>query len=382
MRILYLALKYDYGRPEQGYSFEHYNFYDALRHLGGEILYFDFMTLLERYGRAAMNRRLWEVVRAEHPDVLFSVLFQDQLLPRTLRRISEETDTVTCNWFCDDHWRFDNFSRYWAPCFNWVVTTDAAAVPRYHQMGYAHVMHSQWACNHHLYRHLHLPPAHEVTFVGQPHGNRREMVALLADRGVPITAWGNGWEAGRVTQEEMIRLFNQSRINLNLANASYAPPAPHARLIRAVQRRGARALAQLPGGASLREALYRGPLRHLADTLTAPVAYREQIKGRNFEVPGCGGFLLTNQVDGLAQYYEIGREIVCFSDTADLLEKIHYFLQHEEERLAIAQAGYTRTLNEHTYTRRFTEIFRRMGLAPAPPNTTGDRTPGPTEEVQ
>ena len=29
MKILYIAMKYEYGRQELGYSFEHYNFYKS-----------------------------------------------------------------------------------------------------------------------------------------------------------------------------------------------------------------------------------------------------------------------------------------------------------------------------------------------------------------
>src|SRR3972149_554001 len=56
MRILYVAMQYDYGNPSQGYSFEHYNFYDSLRGMGHEILYFDFLELEQVYGRDEMNR--------------------------------------------------------------------------------------------------------------------------------------------------------------------------------------------------------------------------------------------------------------------------------------------------------------------------------------
>ena len=38
----------------------------------------------------------------------------------------------------------------------------------------------------------------------------------------------------------------------------------------------------------------------------------KQIKGRNFEIPGCGGFLLTDYVPGLERYFQIGEEIVCY----------------------------------------------------------------------
>jgi spore maturation protein CgeB len=223
MRILYVAMKYDYGEQSRGYGFEHYNFFDALHHMGHDLLYFDFASLLQQRGHAAMNRRLREVVRTEKPDLLFCVLFRDELDRRIMRGISESGDTVTVNWFCDDHWRFDGFSRHWAPCFNRVVTTAASALPRYAQCGFHHVINSQWACNHYLYRKLDLPLAYDITFVGRPHGNRRAIITALRDAGIQVQTFGPGWENGRVDQEQMIAIFNQSRINLNLANASTVP---------------------------------------------------------------------------------------------------------------------------------------------------------------
>ncbi len=91
MKILYVAMRYDYGLPSRGESFEHYNFYEPLRDMGHDILYFDFMTLLEEHGRRAMNRRLLDVCRSEKPDVLFSCLFKDELEKETLRDISAPT---------------------------------------------------------------------------------------------------------------------------------------------------------------------------------------------------------------------------------------------------------------------------------------------------
>jgi len=37
-------------------------------------------------------------------------------------------------------------------------------------------------------------------------------------------------------------------------------------------------------------------------------------------------------------------------------------MEHEEERNAIAKAGYERTIKDHTYEQRFREIFSAMGL--------------------
>lgn len=393
MRILYVALKYDYGKPEQGYSFEHYNFFDALMHMGHDILYFDFMALLQRHDRHWMNRRLLEVARSEKPDLMFTVLFTNELQKQVIREISENTDTTTLNWFCDDHWRFDIYSRHWAPCFNWVVTTAQSALPKYRKLGYQNVIKSQWACNHYMYRNMELPPAYDVTFVGQPHGNRRAVIQALGTAGIDVRAWGSGWESGRLSQEEMIRVFNQSRINLNLTDASVSTSSLTARTKHRASMWTNSFLNTVPFGLRLKLMGKRWLSRlpetrpHAAIQLGQDAGrkkYADQIKGRNFEIPGCGGFILTGHAEELESYYDIGKEIVCFEDLNDLMEKARYYLSHDDERTAIAQAGYLRTMREHTYAHRLTEIFERLRLPCEPLAAVlgGNLRPGQTEEVR
>ena len=351
MRILYVAMKYDYGIKTQEYSFEHENFYDTLVHMGYELLYFDFMSIYQEIGREEMNRRLWEIARAEKPDLLFCFLYREEIDREVMRRITQETDTVTLNWFADDHWRFDNFSRLWAPCFKWVVTTANSALPKYAAIGYKNVIKSQWACNHYSYRKLNLPYQYDVTFVGKTYGIRRQVIFTLKEAGINVQTWGEGWENGRAQQEEMIRIVNQSQINLNLANTSkrvWGLEKP----IRIIEKRSE----------SLGRRMRRAVGWFYDPRLDSEPDEHSQIKARNFEVPGCGGFLLTDMADNLAEYYDIGHEIVCFDNLRDLIDKIRYYLSHPGERVGIAESGFQRTLRDHTYEKRFREIFSKIGL--------------------
>ncbi|MBI5471066.1 MAG: glycosyltransferase [Ignavibacteriae bacterium] len=317
-KILYVAMRYDYGRKEQGTSFEFNNFYRTLGRLVPQVVEFDSMTLMQEHGREAMNRMLVDAAEREQPDLIFFCLFTDEILPETIAKLTGQCTTY--NWFCDDHWRFSNFSKFYAPHFSFVSTTDPDAVPRYKKIGYDHALITQWACNHYDYRLMpDVKKEYDVTFIGQPHGNRKRVVAYLRSHGINIQPFGRGWENGRVSQEEMIRIFNASKINLNLSNSSWNI-----------------------------HTIFRG---------------QQQIKGRNFEIPGSGGFILTNHVQGIEQSYDIGKEIVCFRNRRDLLHLIGYYLSHETEREQIARAGYERTLREHTYERRFRELFTHMGFS-------------------
>lgn len=78
---------------------------------------------------------------------------------------------------------------------------------------------------------------------------------------------------------------------------------------------------------------------------------------RIYDVLGCGGFLLSNYQAELPEQFEIGKEIVLFESEKDLLEKIAYYLEHEEEREEIARNGYEKVKNHYTYRKRLEEMF-------------------------
>lgn len=46
----------------------------------------------------------------------------------------------------------------------------------------------------------------------------------------------------------------------------------------------------------------------------------------------------------------------------DLLDKVHYYLEHEEERRAIARRGYEKVKAHHTYRHRIQEMLEVLGL--------------------
>ncbi len=349
MKILYIAFKYDYGDPQRGLSYEHCNFYDSLiNNRRYQVLHFPFDKIMLEKGRDKMNKMLIETVSKEKPDICFFSLFTDEIKKETIREITNKSGTVTLNWFNDDHWRFDNYSKYWAPCFNWIVTTDSQAIQKYHKIGYKNVIKSQWACNHFLYKPLKLPKIYDVSFVGQPHSNRKKIIEKMKKAGVKIECWGRGWPNGKVPQEKMIRIFSQSKINLNLTKSSSGNTL--------------KSIAKIFLKRKKHKSIQIGNPRYWIDNSKSLLGKkREQIKTRNFEIPGCKGFLVTGNADNLGDYYENDKEIIIYKNVNDLIERIGYYLKHDKERELIAQAGYERTLRNHTYEKRFNEIFNFIG---------------------
>jgi spore maturation protein CgeB len=54
--------------------------------------------------------------------------------------------------------------------------------------------------------------------------------------------------------------------------------------------------------------------------------------------------------------FELGKEAVAYQSPQECVDLIRYYLEHEHEREAIAQAGQKRTLQDHTYYQRVQEL--------------------------
>lgn len=91
------------------------------------------------------------------------------------------------------------------------------------------------------------------------------------------------------------------------------------------------------------------------------LAGSETANMRIFETTGVGAFLLTEYFDNVGDFFEPGKEIETYRDEKELLEKIDYYLAHEDERKAVAQAGYERCRRDHSMAaciKKFDAIVR------------------------
>lgn len=73
---------------------------------------------------------------------------------------------------------------------------------------------------------------------------------------------------------------------------------------------------------------------------------------RIWDVLGAGGFLLTNYQAELPFFFKEGEDLVCFDGIEDMREKAGYYLKHEEERKQIAENGYRKVKEYHSYVNR------------------------------
>ena len=331
LRILYVAMEYDYGKHQNGQSFEHTNFYSSLVNAGHRVTHYDFFERASKIGKKRMREEFVTFSGSDDYDLVFLFLFTDEIDSTTIEKVREVSGAPVVNWFADDHWRFDDFTSHLGSSLDLCVTTDPDSLEKYERAGIDQVFLSQWACNQYLYKPVAISTQRRTTFVGQPHGDRRHVISRLKKFGLDTECWGAGWPNGRLTTAEMIEVFSSSAISLNLSNSS-RPSRIRTTISRAMGRGGS--FAKRP----------------------------PQIKGRTFEIPGCGGFQLAASAPHLGRYFDIGKEIAVFNSIDDLIEQTQHWLKHPVERARIAVAGYERVLTEHTYDKRFAEIFRHLGI--------------------
>ena len=165
---------------------------------------------------------------------------------------------------------------------------------------------------------------HPITFVGglgaDVHGPRVQLLERIAER-LPFEGWGYGWDGlpedsalrrayrGEAWGIDMYSVLAQSRIVVNVHSTAAEGFANNMRL---------------------------------------------------FEAAGAGALLLTEAAPNLADFFEPGREVATYDGPDELMEKLRHYLEHDEERVAIATAGQRRTLRDHTYAKvmaRLTEIL-------------------------
>lgn len=87
---------------------------------------------------------------------------------------------------------------------------------------------------------------------------------------------------------------------------------------------------------------------------------KSAVNQRVFDVPACGGFVLTDRQTGLERLFEPGKETAVFDHPEEITDMVRHYLDHEAERRRLTQAARTRVLAEHTYERRLEQLLSAM----------------------
>jgi spore maturation protein CgeB len=79
---------------------------------------------------------------------------------------------------------------------------------------------------------------------------------------------------------------------------------------------------------------------------------------RDYEVTGCGAFLLTDYANGMENIFELGKELVCFGNATELKDNAIYYLSNQDKIQEIAKRGQQRAYRDHTYAIRMRELLK------------------------
>jgi len=77
---------------------------------------------------------------------------------------------------------------------------------------------------------------------------------------------------------------------------------------------------------------------------------------RLFDLPGNGVMQISDGGEWLQDFFEEGKEIVGYDDADDLIDKVRYYLDHDEERQRIALNGYRRVMKDHRFKQRMRQV--------------------------
>lgn len=273
--------------------------------------------------RHKLDSDLLEFIRKVHNedpiDVLVCYVSGWHVAPETIRKIGE-LGIFTCNFCWDDKpsFRRGMAEGRWrgpaalASAFDLNLTNAKLSCVKYLVEGGLALFWPEGA-NPDFYRPYNIPFEYDVTFVGQKYGYRPIFINYLRKKGIKVVTFGPAWDNGELSAKEMVKLYSKSRINLGFGWILHSRKA-------------------------------------------------QCLKGRDFEVPMSGGLYLTSYNPELGSCYKIGKEILTYRDEKDCAEKIRYLLNHPEETAGIRKAGRERALRDHTWEKRFKEVFDIVGL--------------------
>ena len=369
MRIFYVAQSTpnEIGLP--GSRLWYVNLYLPLRDLGHELIVFDHEYLHVAYDldlalpghqevvtrcRPQVSEELVRQVESAHQkapiDLFFSYFSSAHIEPDAIREIGK-MGIITLNWYCNASYQFHLVQEI-APAYDYCLVPEKFRLDDYRRVG-ARPLYCQEAANPTVYKPYDVPLQFDVTFVGQRYGNRPTYIRSLIDAKIQARAWGPHWQdpppsrplwrriGGKVKRTFLTR---RPGMSADVPREYCGPPLTDQEYIEMYSRSkislGFSSVAEVP--------LRSGPIK--------------QVRLRDLEATMSGAFYLVEYFEELAELFELDKEIVCFNDADELVDKARYYLTHDTERNHIREAGMRRARSEHTWHRRFEMVFRHIGL--------------------
>lgn len=354
------------------------NLYEPLIEMGHEVVLFPAdegelaMTRKDKRLQANFSQRLLDKYQQEHAkkpvDLFFAYLKEGMIEPGVIKGIGK-AGVPTCNFSCNNTHQFYLVEQL-SPQFDYNLHSEKAAREKFLKIG-ANPLWWPMASNPKYFK----PENHErtidVSFVGGNYGLRARYIKYLLQKGVNAHAYGPSWQGGAKTPFRSVakrylyimqslfsrQIKDQARASAKLADhdlrrslsklfpSNVHPPVSDAELISLYSK------SKISLG-----------ILEVYDNHDPSSGVLRHLHLRDFEAPMCGALYCTGYTEELAEMFEPGEEILTYRDEGEMLDKVKYYLKHEDEGENIRLAGRQRALKDHTYQRRFDQLFEKIGL--------------------
>jgi len=268
---------------------------------------------------ALMNKQLLHTVKVVKPDLVVA----DKAVNVSRFTIEEvgEMGVITANLF-PDNLDYLDWMREMSGCYSYFLHFDPYVVSILRGEGQKNVYYLPFGCDPDLHGSVSLSERElekyscDICFIGAYYPEREEALSRLTDLDLKIWGYRN-WantKLGKFYQgtisngEEMVKVYNACRIALNIHY-------------------------------------------HLTG---------DGANYRTFEIIGCGAFQVVDDRQDVANLFEVGREIVTYryKNLRDLEQKVRYYLNNDQERIAIAKKGQERAHRDHTLQQRMNKLVQ------------------------
>ncbi len=275
----------------------------------------------ERKYLDAVNQSLIRSCRKYNPDFLL-VVKGVQLYPETIKQIGD-FGVTTVGYWTDGLLDYEN-SMVNAAAYNKFLTDSSKALELYQEKGLENAYLLPSAVNTSQFSRAFIRKRYDISFLGTHSAYRESILSQLEVSGLHI--FGPGWQKNSS--------LSGQRKNNTIGDVQYHPGAfgKHTNLV----------FNQSKINFNIHNWFGKGHAMNL----------------RLYEVPAAGGFLLTDWVEEIDQYFEEDKHIVCWRTVEEMNEKAKFYLINDRARNAIADAGYEHVINNHSYDARIKDLLK------------------------
>lgn len=297
---------------------------NAFRKIATKLDLFDYRTLVSISSAESVNKTLFKYAKKAKPDLIFLGKCES-IYGDTIKLIKEFTNAYVVSFLGDFYWEPAPFkieqSQY--ADINLFSYYDIGIRAKYKEAGATNIGYWNDGYDIGTEKKMDLPKTDDVIFLGsnylqinnylENYQFRYNLMKQIDDK-FNLTVYGKGWDG-----------FKKPRAWVHTGHKT--------------------------------EAVNRAKIT--VGVTAVDNAYLYLSWPRVFQTMACGTLHLTQYVPGLEKIFTNRKHIVWFRTVSECLELIDYYLKHDDEREAIAEAGRALVVENHSYDNRIRGIADR-----------------------